>query len=141
MKNSMLFVIQPEESGESFGLLSVDNNSPYLECRFSLQHKMLTVVTRFPMSEFKIVPKLDVFGNRKFDKNNNECVERVLVNSFYTTSISNRKDIETFVNYLDSTVTTETLAKYFIPIPTQNPNAMVKAPDGVDLKVLDKDGK
>lgn len=143
-KNSMFKVTQKEENGaESFGLLPINAECHFLECRFSMEHKILTIFSKTPITKYQMIPKLDSNGNVKPSKVNKEgvCFERIEVRGFYDYVVTERKDIEELVGYLDSTATAESLAKYFIPVPEQKPTIPVTIPDGIKLEVASKDGK
>ena len=102
MKNSMMKVEQMEGSEKSFGLIPLTKECLYLEARFSMEHKVLTFMTSHPMKELKMLPKLDTEGNAKVSKVNKEHIafERLVVDSFYSFSVTNQKDIQEIVNIL-----------------------------------------
>lgn len=141
--NTMMLVKQDENGQESFGLIAIHLESPFLECRFSLQHKILTVMTKTPLKEFKMLPALDTNGNVKGSKVNKEGIAytRLEIDSYYSYTITDKKDIQTLVNYLDDSVNDEYLEKYFIPVPEQKTTPSITVPDGVKLEVASKDGK
>lgn len=134
--NSMMIITQMENGKKSFGLVPISNDCNFLEARFSLEHKVLTVMTKVPMKEFKLLPKLDTNGNPKASKVNKEGIsyERIIIDSFYSFQVTERKDIETLVNTLDSTVTTKDLEKYFVVEEK-------KKDESPTLSILNKDGE
>lgn len=111
---------QMEGSEKSFGLIPLTQECPYLEARFSMEHKVLTFMTIHPMKEFKLLPKLDTEGNAKISRVNKERIayERIVADAFYSFSVTNRTDIEAIVNILCGPTD---LSEYF-KVTTPEPN-------------------
>lgn len=142
-KDTMMFITQMENDKKSFGLIAISQESPFLEIRFSLEHKILTVMTKVPTREYKIIPKLDSNGNPKPSKFNKEgiCFERVEVDAFYSYTLTNKKDIINLITFLDTSVDENSLEEFFAikfaveEMPIQSPIGKVEPPAGVNLKV------
>lgn len=138
-KNSMMFFKEQEENGEeTFKLIPITNECPFLEIRFDLQRKSLTVISKTVFENFKMFPKLDEQGNPAVSKVNKTGYkfERLRQTSFYDYSISDRSDIESFVNHLDSSINSDKLAKYFVvkEVPKQIPKNVASVPEGANMK-------
>lgn len=134
MKNSMLKVTEMEAGGENFKLIPISSDCPYIEVRFSLEKKILTILSKDTFDDFKMMVKITDDGEVAYTKSVKGSVpkpkyERLRSVSFYDYSITVRSDIEKFVDFI--TGESNDLSSYFIVAEK------IEAP----LKVLDKDGK
>lgn len=134
MSKQMFLCKEVEGNKSTFKLIPISLDSPYLEVRFSFERKLLSIITKTPMEEFRMMPKIDDNGNiapSKVNKDGNKY-ERLRIQAFYDVSITNKEDIEKFVNLM--TGETHDLSQYFVvPDPTI-------APEDVKLTVVKENG-
>lgn len=113
----MIKVAEMENGKENFKLIPTTIDCPYLEVRFNLEKKVLTIIAKEKYEDFRIIPKLNDDGNLTASKTHESKYkhERLRMNSFYDYSITVRSDIERFVNLV--TGLDNDLDKYFIVEP------------------------
>lgn len=83
----------------TFKLIPLDSTSRYIECVFHPGFKILIVVDEQKYSAYRFIPKLDDSGNTEYIKGTKtQKQQRVLLESCHEHKITDRKEIEDFVN-------------------------------------------
>ena len=105
MKNSMMKVAEIEGEKTNFKLIPILPECPFVEARFSLEKKQLTIISKITYDAFKMMVKLDDAGKVMGTKPTKTSApepkyERLRSTNFYDYSITERADIEKMVNHL-----------------------------------------
>lgn len=133
MQNSMIFLKEKEEQFDSFKLVPIHKDSPYVEIRFNYAKKVLTIISRITYEGFNVIPRMNADGVYEKSKTHSSGYrhERLRQVSFYDYTITDKEDIKTFVNLMDGSVKSEDLEVFFIPVPVPKPDPV----NGDDVKL------
>lgn len=101
----MMKVAEIENGKENFKLIPILPECPFVEARFSLEKKQLTIISKISYDAFKMMVKLDDSGKVMTTKatkgaGSEPKYERLRSTNFYDYSITERADIEKMVNHL-----------------------------------------
>ena len=101
---NMMLVGSSFRNAKSFTMIPVSNDSPYTEAMFDPTSGILAVISKVMKQSYHMVPKLDDDGNpmrlKAPNKQTGKTVkeERRLVDTFSEFYLSDKKDIEDFIN-------------------------------------------
>lgn len=116
-KNMMLYT-SAFRNVESFSLIPVSNDSPYVEAMYDPSSNILAVISKVKKNSFHMVPRLNEEGqpqrlklpNKETGKTIKE--QRVDMETFSEFYISNKKEIENFINVFAINADTFDFKKY-----------------------------
>lgn len=141
-QNTMMLVKDHESGKEIFKLIAISLSSPFLEARFQPTNESLVLISKTPIDQYQLLPKLDEYGFPKINKagkKEQKYYDRHVVTGFYDYSVTDKQEIIALVNYLDSTATAEVLEKYFVKDKIQAyPLTKEEVYEKIDLKKLDE---
>jgi hypothetical protein len=125
--NNMMLVSSTWGTARTFKMMPILSDCPYIECIFDVESKVLAVISRLSKESLHMLPKLDDKGDvvrfkiGKKENGKDYAEERKLLSTFYEYYITEKEEIETFVNmfayntktfdfmqYLNSEVAAET---------------------------------
>ena len=100
---NMMLINAAFRNAKSFSMLPVSNDSPYVEAMFDPSSGILAVISKMKKNSFHMIPRLDDSGqpqrlkvpNKETGKTVKE--QRVEMETFSEFYISDKKDIETFI--------------------------------------------
>lgn len=100
---NMMLISSAFRNAKSFSLLPVSNDSPYVEAMFDPSSSILAVISKVKKNSFHMLPRLGEDGqpqrlkvpNKQTGKTVKE--QRVEMQTFSEFYISDKKDIETFI--------------------------------------------
>ena len=100
---NMILISSAFRNAKSFSLLPVSNDSPYVEAMFDPSSSILAVISKVKKNSFHMLPRLGEDGqpqrlkvpNKQTGKTVKE--QRVEMQTFSEFYISDKKDIETFI--------------------------------------------
>ena len=100
---NMMLITSAFRNAKSFSLLPVSNDSPYVEAMFDPSSSILAVISKVKKNSFHMLPRLGEDGqpqrlkvpNKQTGKTVKE--QRVEMQTFSEFYISDKKDIETFI--------------------------------------------
>lgn len=81
---------------ESFRMIPLTNECPFVEAIYVPQTKVLAVISKQHISKPHMLPKLDEKGHA-VKKGNEYLQQRVTVDTYYEYYIEDREDIEAFI--------------------------------------------
>jgi hypothetical protein len=101
----MMLVNSGWQGVESFRLMPITENCPYVECIFDPTNKLLVVISKIKKNGMHMLPRLDEMGDPIFLKvgkrNNGKVVkeERKVLETFQEYYIEEISDIEYFIEH------------------------------------------
>jgi hypothetical protein len=101
---NMMLVNSAFRNAKSFSLIPVSNDSPYVEALFDPSSSILAVISKVQKESFHMMPRIDENGEPLKLKSPNPQTgkvvkeQRVLINTFNEHYITDKKDIELFIN-------------------------------------------
>ena len=119
---NMMLVSSSFRNAKSFTMIPVSNDSPYTEAMFDPTSGILAVISKVMKQSYHMVPKLDDDGqpirlkapNKQTGKTHKE--ERRLVDTFSEFYLSDRKDIEDFINIFAINASSYDYKQFFVDI-------------------------
>ena len=119
---NMMLVSSSFRNAKSFTMIPVSNDSPYTEAMFDPTSGILAVISKVMKQSYHMVPKLDDDGqpmrlktpNKKTGKTHKE--ERRLVDTFSEFYLSDKKDIEDFINIFAINASSYDYKQFFVDI-------------------------
>ena len=119
---SMMLVSSSFRNAKSFTMIPVSNDSPYTEAMFDPTSGILAVISKVMKQSYHMVPKLDDDGqpmrlktpNKQTGKTHKE--ERRLVDTFSEFYLSDKKDIEDFINIFAINASSYDYKQFFVDI-------------------------
>lgn len=100
---NMMLISSAFRNAKSFSLLPVSNDSPYVEAMFDPSSSILAVISKVKKNSFHMLPRLGEDGQPQRLKVPNQQTgktvkeQRVEMQTFSEFYISDKKDIETFI--------------------------------------------
>lgn len=101
--NNMMLVNSVFRNAKSFSLIPVSNDSPYVEAMFDPASGILAVISKDRKQSFHMMPRLDDNGQPQrlkspsMETGKTVKEQRVMIDTFNEFYISEKADIETFV--------------------------------------------
>ena len=119
---NMMLVNSSFRNAKSFTLIPVSQDSPYVEAMFDPTSGILAVISKVMKQSYHMVPKLDDNGqpirlktpNQQTGKTVKE--ERRLVDTFSEFYLSDKKDIEDFINIFAINASSYDYKQFFVDI-------------------------
>ena len=119
---NMMLVSSSFRNAKSFTMIPVSNDSPYTEAMFDPTSGILAVISKVMKQSYHMVPKLDDDGqpmrlktpNKQTGKTHKE--ERRLVDTFSEFYLSDKKDIEYFINIFAINASSYDYKQFFVDI-------------------------
>ena len=119
---NMMLVNSTFRNAKSFTLIPVSLDSPYTEAMFDPASGILAVISKVMKQSYHMVPKLDDDGqpmrlktpNKQTGKTHKE--ERRLVDTFSEFYLSDKKDIEDFINIFAINASSYDYKQFFVDI-------------------------
>jgi hypothetical protein len=119
---NMMLVSSSFRNAKSFTMIPVSNDSPYTEAMFDPTSGILAVISKVMKQSYHMVPKLDDDGqpmrlktpNKQTGKTHKE--ERRLVDTFSEFYLSDKKDIEDFINIFAINASSYDYKQFFVDI-------------------------
>ena len=119
---NMMLVSSSFRNAKSFTMIPVSNDSPYTEAMFDPTSGILAVISKVMKQSYHMVPKLDDDGqpmrlkapNKQTGKTHKE--ERRLVDTFSEFYLSDKKDIEDFINIFAINASSYDYKEFFVDI-------------------------
>jgi hypothetical protein len=119
---NMMLVSSSFRNAKSFTMIPVSNDSPYTEAMFDPASGILAVISKVMKQSYHMVPKLDDDGqpirlkapNKQTGKTHKE--ERRLVDTFSEFYLSDKKDIEDFINIFAINASSYDYKEFFVDI-------------------------
>lgn len=102
-KNMMLYT-SAFRNVESFSMIPVSNDSPYVEAMYDPTSNILAVISKVTKNSFHMIPRLNEDGQpqklKTPDKTTGKTIkeQRVEMETFSEFYITNKKEIEDFIN-------------------------------------------
>ncbi|NKC02003.1 MAG: hypothetical protein GKR90_26360 [Pseudomonadales bacterium] len=118
----MMLVNSSFRNAKSFTMIPVSNDSPYTEAMFDPTSGILAVISKVMKQSYHMVPKLDDDGqpmrlktpNKQTGKTHKE--ERRLVDTFSEFYLSDKKDIEDFINIFAINASSYDYQQFFVDV-------------------------
>lgn len=122
MTPSMTLINSTLNNKATFRMIAVDKNCPYNEAIFEPDEKLLAVVSKEKKAGFKMIAKLDEFGDPQQLKTRsqrgigkpNYPEQRVTIESFYEYHITDENDIRQFIKMFATNEATFDLEPFFV---------------------------
>ncbi len=119
---NMMLVNSSFRNAKSFTMIPVSNDSPYTEAMFDPTSGILAVISKVMKQSYHMVPKLDDDGqpmrlktpNKQTGKTHKE--ERRLVDTFSEFYLSDKKDIEDFINIFAINASSYDYQQFFVDV-------------------------
>ena len=119
---NMMLVSSSFRNAKSFTMIPVSNDSPYTDAMFDPASGILAVISKVMKQSYHMVPKLDDDGqpirlkapNKQTGKTHKE--ERRLVDTFSEFYLSDKKDIEDFINIFAINASSYDYKEFFVDI-------------------------
>ena len=119
---NMMLVGSSFRNAKSFTMIPVSNDSPYTEAMFDPTSGILAVISKVMKQSYHMVPKLDDDGqpmrlktpNKQTGKTHKE--ERRLVDTFSEFYLSDKKDIEDFINIFAINASSYDYQQFFVDV-------------------------
>jgi len=119
---NMMLVNSSFRNAKSFTMIPVSNDSPYTEAMFDPTSGILAVISKVMKQSYHMVPKLDDDGqpmrlktpNQQTGKTHKE--ERRLVDTFSEFYLSDKKDIEDFINIFAINASSYDYKQFFVDV-------------------------
>ena len=131
---NMMLVKSVFRNVNSFTLIPVSLDSPYTEAMFDPASGILAVISKVMKQSYHMVPKLDDNGDPQRLKAPNQQTgktvkeERRLVDTFSEFYLTEKEDIETFINLFGINAATFDYKAYFVEInETKKSNIILQA--------------
>jgi hypothetical protein len=119
---NMMLVGSSFRNAKSFTMIPVSNDSPYTEAMFDPTSGILAVISKVMKQSYHMVPKLDDDGNpmrlKAPNKQTGKTVkeERRLVDTFSEFYLSDKKDIEDFINIFAINASSYDYQQFFVDV-------------------------
>ena len=119
---NMMLVNSSFRNAKSFTLIPVSTDSPYVEAMFDPQSSILAVISKVMKQSYHMVPKLNDDGQPIRLKNPNQETgktvkeERRLVDTFSEFYLSDKKDIETFIQMFAVNASNFDYKEFFVDV-------------------------
>ena len=116
--NNMMIISSPFRNAESFALVPVTNDTPYVEAMFDPASGILAVISKVSKQSFHMVPRLDDSGQPMRLKVPNKATgktvkeQRVSMETFSEFYITDKQEIKDFVNIFAINSESYDFAKY-----------------------------
>lgn len=102
---------------DSFKLIPITEDCPYVEAIFDRDAKVLAVLSKIKKNTYQLVPKLDDAGEISYHKPTGKPkAERRLVETFHEYYITDSEDIKSFIKRF---TTTEELEHFYAMIDAE----------------------
>ena len=131
---NMMLVKSVFRNVNSFTLIPVSLDSPYTEAMFDPASGILAVISKVMKQSYHMVPKLDDNGDPQRLKAPNQQTgktvkeERRLVDTFSEFYLTEKEDIETFINLFGINAASFDYKAYFVEIKeTKKSNIILQA--------------
>ena len=115
---NMMIISSPFRNAESFALVPVTNDTPYVEAMFDPASGILAVISKVSKQSFHMVPRLDDNGQPQRLKVPNKTTgktvkeQRVSMETFSEFYITNKEEIKNFINIFAINADSYDFAKY-----------------------------
>lgn len=98
-KNNMMKIFSTLDGVSTFKLIPLDSTCRFIEAVFHPGFKILVVIDESKYTSYRFIPKVDDNGNPEYIKGTKQKKEqRILLESWHEHKITDRKEIEAFVN-------------------------------------------
>ena len=115
---NMMIISSPFRNAESFALVPVTSDTPYVEAMFDPASGILAVISKVSKQSFHMVPRLDDNGQPQRLKVPNKTTgktikeQRVSMETFSEFYITNKEEIKNFINIFAINADSYDFAKY-----------------------------
>jgi len=96
--NNMLLISSLFKGNDSFSMIPVTDDCPYVEVLFDPSNKLLVVISKLKKEVLHMVPRLDESGNPMKDKLQKFKEQRIQIETFNEVYIIKKEEIINFIS-------------------------------------------
>lgn len=128
---NMMLVTSSFRNAKSFTMIPVSNDSPYVEAMYDPASGILAVISKVMKQSYHMVTRLDDDGQPMKLKTPNPQTgktvkeERRLVDTFSEFYLTEKEDIETFINLFGINASTFNYQEYFVEIKETKKSSII----------------